>query len=170
MSKSQTQTQEARSLTVVDGVAQDANPLSVFDAGAGALIAKAIVNPVKTHDKNHNAPSEGDHSYTITNNRTGASMTVEGHTNISPSFTQVQWSGYSPKKVAEAALGSVGEMLDGKMKEAIVQRMIAILDGDHILSQERIDAVKGDMARMGREAEITKPCRQDASKVKTTIA
>ena len=61
-------------------------------------------------------------------------------------------------------------MLDGKMKEAIVQRMIAILDGDHILSQERIDAVKDDMARMGREAEITKPCRQDASKVKTTIA
>lgn len=167
--EAQTQNQ-ARKLTVVDGVAQDADPLSVFDAGAGALFAKAIVNPVKTHDKKHNAPSQADHSYTVTNNNTGASMIVEGHTNISPSFTQVQWSGYSPKKVAEAALGSVGDMLDGKMKEAIVQRMIAILDGEHILSEERIAAVKHDIGRMGREAEITKPCRQDASKVSTRNA
>ena len=162
-----TQETETRTVSIVDGVATE-SPLSVFDAGAGALFAKAIVTPVKAHDKKHNAPSEADHRYEVTNLRTGASMIVEGHTNISPSFTQVQWSGYSPKKVAEAALGSVGDMLDGKMKEAIVQRMIAILDGEHILSEERIAAVKHDIGRMGREAEITKPCRQDASKVKTT--
>lgn len=156
---------QTRTVSIVDGVATDRKPLSVFDAGAGALFAKAIVTPVKAHDKTFNAPSSEDHSYTVTNNNTGESMVVEGHTNISPSFTQVQWSGYSPKKVAEAAVASVGDMLDGKMKAAIINRMIAILDGDHIVSTDRLAAVKVDIARMGAEAEITKPCRQDASKV-----
>ena len=167
MNQTASQETETRTVSIVDGVATE-SPLSVFDAGAGALFAKAIVTPVKAHDKKHNAPSEADHRYEVTNLNTGASMIVEGHTNISPSFTQVQWSGYSPKKVAEAAMASVGDMLDGNMKAAILKRMIAILDGDHIVSAERLEAVKADIALMGKEAEITKPCRQDASKVKTT--
>ena len=168
MSKNQTQTQEARSLTVVDGVAQE-NPLSIFDAGAGALIAKAIVTPVKNHDKNHNAPSRVEnHNYTITNNNTGEAITVTGTTNISPSFEQVQMSNYSPKKVAEACLASIGEMLDGKMKEAMLQRIIGTLDGSVEVSAERKAIVKDDMSRMAFEATITKPCRQDASKVSVT--
>ena len=162
---------EARTVTVVDGVAQDANPLSVFDAGAGALFAKAIVTPVKNHDKENNAPSRVEnHDYTVTNNNTGESMRVQGTTNISPSFEQVQMSNYSPKKIAEAAMASVGDMLDGKMKEAILQRIIGTLDGTYEVSAERKAIVKDDMSRMAFEATITKPCRQDASKVKVTNA